>query len=63
MAAIAIAKNGFLSLWQINMRLLADAGFLISLIKEGDRNHYLSIKKIEGLKTAIVLPLLLFLKQ
>lgn len=36
------------------MRLLVDADFLISLIKEDDKNHALSIKKIEGLKTAIV---------
>jgi len=36
------------------MRLLVDADFLISLIKEDDKNHSLSIKKIEGLKTAIV---------
>ncbi len=36
------------------MRLLVDADFLISIIKEDDRNHSLSIKKIEGLKTSIV---------
>ena len=36
------------------MRLLVDADFLISLIKEDDRNHLLSLRKLENLKTATV---------